>query len=503
MSISDIASSSALKIQSLLDMRQQIDDLQRQLGTGKKADTYAGLGVSTGLAVTLRSQLSAMSSFGDTITSVGIRLNTAQTALQQIDQSVHTVKSATQLTRYVIDQTGQTTDQRTSAGQLDQILAALNTQVGDNYIFSGASPDQPAVESLDHILNGNGARAGFKQIISERNQADLGASGLGRLVIPAAAGSVVSMSEDVAGSPFGFKLGAVNSALTGAIVTGPAGSPATISVNLGATNPNNGDTVKFTFNLPDGSTENLTLTATSSTTPGANQFTIGATPAATAANLQATLTASVGQLAQTSLSAASAIAAANDFFNVSAASPPRRVGGPPFTTATTLVSGTSANTVTWYTGEAGATSARSTATARIDKTISVSYGTRANEQGIRWAVQNIAVFAAMTFSSADPNASNRYSALTQRLGPNLDVPQGTQRIPDIEAELAGAQTSMKAVQDRLTQAKATAQNMSDSIEGISNEEVASKILALQTRLQASYQATTTLYHTSLVNYLSP
>jgi flagellar hook-associated protein 3 FlgL len=51
---------SALSVQTLIDMRNQLTDLQRQLGTGKKADTYAGLGLDRGLTVGLRSQLSAM-----------------------------------------------------------------------------------------------------------------------------------------------------------------------------------------------------------------------------------------------------------------------------------------------------------------------------------------------------------------------------------------------------------------------------------------------------------
>ena len=68
---------------------------------------------------------------------------------------------------------------------LDQLLALLNAQAGDRYLFSGRATDTPAVETLDHILNGNGARAGLKQLITERNQADLGADGRGRLTIGA------------------------------------------------------------------------------------------------------------------------------------------------------------------------------------------------------------------------------------------------------------------------------------------------------------------------------
>ena len=45
------------------------------------------------------------------------------------------------------------------------------------------------------------------------------------------------------------------------------------------------------------------------------------------------------------------------------------------------------------------------------------------------------------------------------------------------------------------------QTMLDSIEGVSPEETATKILALQTSLSASYQTTSMLYKLSLTNYI--
>lgn len=502
MSITGVGPSSSLLVQSLVDMRNKLDDLQTQLGTGMKSQTYAGLGIDSGLTVGLRSQLSALSGYGDTITNVGVRLNLAQTALGQISSIAQDARSQMSSTLSVaFNANGRTTGQSLAQGQLDQMLGLLNTQSGDRYLFSGRATDQATTDSTDHILNGNGAQAGFTQFLSERNQADLGANGLGRLVIPAASGSTVSMSEDVAGSPFGFKLASVTSNLTGATVMGPSGAPAAISVALGASNPNAGDTVKFTFNLPDGTTQDLTLTATTSATPGPNEFTIGATAAATAANLQATLTTSIGTLASTSLAAASAVAASNDFFDTDATHPPQRVNGPAFNTATSLVAGTSANTVSWYTGDDGTDPARSTAAARVDQSVVVSYGMRANEQALRLAVANVAVYAAMTFSASDPNANARYQALTQRLGTSLDGQPGTQRIADIEVDLAGAQTSVKAAKDRHQQTQGTLQDMLQQIETVPQEQVAAQILALQTSLQASLQTTAKLYQISLVNYL--
>lgn len=501
MSISGVGYGAGQVIQTLIDLRTQLNDLQTQFGTGRKSDTYAGLGIERGLAVSLRFQQSALDSYSQIMTLVATRLSIAQTTLTGLDQMRQDVRGALLSSPFSLDANGQTLDQKRARDQLDQILSALNGQAGDRYLFSGRSTDQPAVESRDRILNGDGARAGLRQITDERRQADLGSNGLGRLVIPAAAGSVVSIAEDVAGSPFGFKLAGVNSALTGATVSGPAGAPAGISIDLGASNPADGDTIAFTFALPDGSTETLTLTATASAAPGAGAFSIGATAADTAANLQAALAGAVSKLAATSLVAASATAAADDFFNVDAANPPRRVAGPPFETATALVAGTAADTVTWYLGEAGSDSARSTAVARIDPTLSVSYGLRANERAIRSLVAGVAVLAVMTFPASDTNGADRYQALTQRVGAALAEQPGTQKLADITVDLASAQTAMEATRSRQDIMRNTLTDLLQSIEGISQEEVGAKILVLQNQLQASLQLTAMLYNLSLVQYL--
>ena len=94
--------------------------------------------------------------------------------------------------------------------------------------------------------------------------------------------------------------------------------------------------------------------------------------------------------------------ASNEFFNADVNNPPLRVDGPPFDSSTGLVAGTSANSVIWYTGETGTDPARSSATARIDPSLTVNYGVRANEQGIRSLLQGVATMAAVTV----PNDAN-------------------------------------------------------------------------------------------------
>jgi flagellar hook-associated protein 3 FlgL len=498
MSISPIGAQSGLAIQQLVAMRQQFDDLQRQLSTGQKSSNYAGLGLDSGVTVSLNAQLSAISGYNDTISNVTTRINLMNTALGGMTDLATAVKAAMVQAPMGANGSGAALAQQTGQNSLDQLLSMLNMQAGGRYLFSGRATDQPAVDTLDHILNGDGTKAGLKQLISERTQADLGVGGLGRLTISTPTATSVQVDDDA--SPFGFKLASVSSNLTNATVTGPSGSPASLSVDMSGGNPNDGDTLTLRFTLPDGTNENLTLTATSASPPGANQFSIGATPAATAANLQAALTTAVGKLAATSLTAASAVSASNDFFNADAANPPQRVDGPPFDIATGMVAGTAANTVIWYMGEAASDPARATATARIDQSLVVSYGARANEDGIRTLVQNMATLAAVTVSPSDPNASDLSAALNQRLLGNLST-SGVQSITDIETDLASAQTSLSAAKGRHQQTSATLNDFLQQISGVSNESVSAQIFALQTRMQASMQTTAMLFQTNLVNYL--
>lgn len=497
--VTGIGTRSALAVQSLVDMRRQLDDLQRQLGTGKRSTTYAGLGLDRGLTVGLRAQISAMTGYGKSMQTIGLRLDFAMPALTRIGEIAQEVKIQAQQPA-AIKPSGRTLAQESALLQLDEMLEMLNTRASDRYIFGGRAVDAPPVATLDHVLDGDGARAGLKQLIQERTAADRGADGLGRLVIPAAAGTVVSVSEDVAGSPFGLKLVSASTTLTGAVVAGPAGAPPAVTVTLGAMNPNAGEVVRVTLALPDGTEETVTLTAsTSATAPG--EFSIGADSNATAANLQAALHAAVLEIGDTELAAASALAASDNFFNIDVGVPPQRVDGPPFDTAVALIAGTPANTVTWYTGEMGTDPARGSAIGRIDDSMTVRYGMRANEQALRWAVQHVAAFAAVTFPSSGASDAAEYAALAERVTRGLAYPAGVQRIEDIAAELANVQVTMQNTKERHVQMNHTLGGLLDSVEGVPTEQVAAEILALQTRLQASLQTTSMMYQISLVNYL--
>ncbi len=497
MSISSVGAQSGAAIQQLVRMRAQLDDLQRQISTGQKSNTYAGLGLDRGLTIGLRSQLSAMSAYGDTISNVGTRITLAQTALSRVGEIGNSTRSGMLQTNAA--NTSASTLQATARASLDELVGLLNTQAGDRYLFSGKATEQAPVASMTTMLDGQGGQAGLKQLISERLQADLGTAGMGRLTLNLPLSTAVSIQDD--SSPFGFKISSVDSTLSNAMIFPPSGTPpSTMMVDFSGI-PQPGETLTVRLTLPDGSSENLTLTASTNSPPKDGEFTIGATADDNATNLKAALTTSMTKLANTSLTAASAVQASNEFFDADVNNPPLRVDGPPFDSATGMVSGTAANTVIWYTGEAGSDPARSTATARIDKSLSVDYGVRASENGIRNVIQNVATLAAVTINPAASNASDVSAALNARLVGSLSNSSGGQTVADIQAELAGAQVSMQNAQDRHDQASATLGDFLQQIAVVSNEEVGAHICALQTRMQASMQTPAMMFQTSLVNYL--
>ncbi|MCW5681223.1 MAG: flagellar biosynthesis protein FlgL [Xanthobacteraceae bacterium] len=499
-SISGTSLTTTMAARTISQMRDQLSELQRQLGTGKKSDTYGGLGLGSGLVLNLRAQLTGMSVFSSNSINVQTRVSLMNTSLQRIgDLRDETRSDLAAPFDFTLVQGGQSAAQRSATGRLSEMLSLLNLDAGGRYLFSGRATDKPATDTMTRILNGEGAQAGLKQIISERLQADQGADLRGRIQVNAAAGSIVSLAEDGT-HPFGFKITGATTSF-GATITGPAGAPPSLSVDLGATNPPANGTVRITLAMPDGTSTAIELTATTANPPGDKQFTIGATPADTAANLTAAMDTELQRLAQVDLAAASAIQAGNDFFATDASNPPQRVAGPPFATAIAMVDGTPANTISWYLGDNNTDNARDTSIARVDDAITVSYGARANEEGIRWIVQNTAVFAAVGFSDSDLNARDRYYALAGRVGAAMNVPSGMQQIEAIQTEIAGANVSAQSAKQRIAERQPLLQDMIDGVENISDEEISVKLLALNTRMQASLQVTAMLSQLSLVNYI--
>lgn len=607
---------------ALFGMRQGLNILTNQLATGLKADSFGTLGSSRALSLVLRERVSAGDAYKANIDLVKPRLSMVAVTVDRLQKIGADSKGAASPGNYTIIDNGQTIAQREAYNNMTLALEALNADVNGRYLFGGRDTTQKPVESMDIVMNGQGAKAGYLTVVDERRRADLGADGLGRLVIPPTGNAVqlaestdtprltldsltstlsnttatlgaapnvldvsftgqpvagetldltvelpdtttvtitmtaqtgplpdpapagdfaigatpaetaqnfaaalqarIATESDAAGvpeanvvnpettfttsvtedgaHPFGFKLSSVGNGLSGVATTPLAGDPASFDITFTG-NPTAGQQMRIAVDMPDGTTEEIVLTAAAlplPVPPEKGSFAIGATPAETALNFQTALRSETARVADTTLVPASAEAAADMFFNIDADHPPLRIGGGTPETATALVSGTPDDTVHWYKGEAGLDSARATSSARIDSSVTVQYGVRANEAGIRDIIKQLAVMSSMTFSESDANGSARYAALMNRARGNLDEQANIQ---GMQVDLAVANRALTSTETRLRTTAATLEGMQYDAEGVDKEEVAVRILDLQTRLQASYETTSIVSRLSLVNFL--
>ena len=496
---------SSLNTDLLLSMRAQLDTLQRQLGTGQRSETYGGLGEGRLSSLNARAELSRIDGYRTAIDRTNTTLSVITATLERLDELALEVKAEMLTTSLTIEAGDRTASQVAASYRFQELASLLNTDVNGRFLFSGLSSDLEPVASVDSIIEGEGGRAGLRQVMAERAEADLGGTLAdpvlsGRLDI-AVAGPVVSLAES-GGDVFGFQLdlaSGVSSTSAGIVAGTPAGPPDQAAFEVvGPVAP--GETVRLALTLPDGTRESVVLTAAGPGDGGAGRFEVDPDPLVTAANLQASLAGVVDTLARVELVAASGVRAGSDFFDQD---PPLRVVPDAVNglAGATAVAADAVNTVRWYRGEDGPLDARQTATARIDEGQIINYGARANEDALRTALRETAVFMTMRFDAADPGSANRYQALTERSRANLDDPSARNLPRSIGVDVGTAGALMKATEDRHIQTRAVLQGLLDGTDGVSQEEVATRLLNLQTRLEASYTVTSILSELSLVNFL--
>jgi len=481
-------------------METQFASLQTQLATGNKANNLAELGSDRYFDLSIRARMSRLDGYSSNITMVNTRLDMFDQVTTQLDKVESDARSLMTPSAYGTDNINFGTVPSQARNTLDEVVQALNTDVNNRYLFGGSVTDRKPVAETSELIDGANGKAGFAQVASERQQADVGADGLGRLTLATVLGpDTVTLSEDGA-TPFGFKLSTVTASSAAISVTQPGGTaPQSLSLQFTG-QPAEGDSVSIGLTLPDGTADGVTLKAVTGT-PGAGEFQIGADADATAANFKAALAASLGTEGKTTLVAASNNAAADNFFN-GQGQPVMRVGGPDFAHATTLVTADPTTTVMWYSG-GDSTDPRATIQARVDDTQTVNYGAQANESGTLNLVRAMAVLSIQNFSTSDPTSEARFDAVANR---NLDRLSETHNseagsIERLGIELNDAKVSISDVSARHDNYNSQLQGMLSDIETVPDEQVAMQVLALQTRLQASFQATSLISQLSLVNYI--
>ncbi len=275
----------------LTEMKSQLDDLTRQLSTGRTADTYGGLGPGRTTSLSTRAAISAQDGYLAAITSADTRVKLTSASLTQLKTLTDSTRSSLNGLLASQNQALPATSVQSADNSLSAAIDALNQQSGDVYVFSGRATDTRPVVSRETILNGDAASGlvGLKTLIAEQKQADLGPAGNGRLT-QASSGTAITLTEDgnaQARANFGFSLVGASGSAGGAITTAVTAGTAPTVTPVFAQNPSDGMRVRVAVNLPDGSQATYDLTARTSPLAGStDSFAIGASPTETAANLK-------------------------------------------------------------------------------------------------------------------------------------------------------------------------------------------------------------------------
>lgn len=514
----------------LTSLKSQLNDLTEQLSSGLTAQSYGGLGTGRSAALSAQASISALNGYSAIIDTAQTRAKLGTTSLTQ----VVTVANDTNTTLQNGLQSTSTDTQAaksTALNNLNAALDALNQSDGSVYLFGGNKGAVAPVVDADTILNGTtdpstGATIdGLSTLVNEQVQADLGPQGNGRLTQSAPnSGNPITLTEGSSArtaapaGAFGFSLANMKASNSNALQVTSSGSPVTYSINVAA-QPNAGDTLTVQLGLPDGSTTALTLTASAvANSSSTTTFAIGATPADTANNLSQTLKNALADAAGTTLMASSTARASTNFFAAStdAHTTPQRIyadpsNGDPTYTYTGLdyfskppgLPTAPKQSVVWYQGESGPDStARASQTFQIGSSATIQLGARANEAPIQKVLAGLATVALGMPTGTTPNANNAYVAVAAQATSLLAASNTGQSVQDIVTDFSLASARMSNAASANTAQQSTLQNTVDGIEQASTEEVATKLMNLQTRLQASYQITASLSKLSLVNYMS-
>jgi flagellin-like hook-associated protein FlgL len=497
---------SSRPVNQLLSLRRELDDLQLQLGTGRKANAYAGLGALRQSSLDARAKLSSFDGFKQTIDQIDVRVSVMQAALSRFTAMTTEQRGANLDTVLVTVDERQSTAQKGARQRFDEVISLLNQEVDGRRLFSGRTTDTPATRSPVEIMDGSGARVGLRGVIEERVRADQGVPlvegaasySLGRLTVSAPAASPVTIA-DAGPMPFGFDVTSLTSFMSNVALTDNGASPRSVSFEATG-EPRLGETLELRLRLPSGRDVSIRLTAAREVKK-TGDFELGATPAATTANMRTALLGAIDKAAGTELRADSTLLASDRFFDIGDGRPPERVNVVTTPeTATATRAGTPDDTVHWYTADGAGDDARATSVARVDGSVRVAYGARANELGIRRMVANFAAFSAVEFDLSSESSKESYSIMALRVRDRLGE-QGGQTVSTIKSELVVVEQALKSATERQQNARAIFSDLVADIEGVDKDEVATRILELQTRLQASYQTTAMISRLSLVEYL--
>jgi len=127
------------------NIQSRINDLQTQLATGQKSQTYAGIANDSLRLVTLEASRSQVQQFLSNIDKAQQRLTLMDAGMQSIDSLVGDFRQTLNSALTAPDSAGR--DLKTLAANMRQMVVdLLNSSDGQSYLFGGTRTDRPPVD---------------------------------------------------------------------------------------------------------------------------------------------------------------------------------------------------------------------------------------------------------------------------------------------------------------------------------------------------------------------
>jgi flagellar hook-associated protein 3 FlgL len=192
--ISDLGMASRLVAESS-SIKKQLDTTTEQSASGLVSSSYSGLGTGAIVSLSLNPQIDASNTWSSNIDGATARMSATQNVMTEL------TSIASQFSSDLLDiTTASTTSIDTIAAQardaLQQVGTLLNTQVGNDYIFSGQDTANPAVPNPQSLASSSF----FTQIQSAMS--NLGANGA-----VTTTALIMSAAKASANSPFDPTIG--------------------------------------------------------------------------------------------------------------------------------------------------------------------------------------------------------------------------------------------------------------------------------------------------------
>lgn len=502
------AVSTIQSMQRLTSTRAALDDLQRQLTTERRSETFAGLGLDRRISLAARGHLAKLEAFREAITRAEPRAKIIEQSLQTLSKLAADTRSDLLTGVYGPNNPARLPMRDIAEGRFKAAIDALNAHLDGRFLFSGRASDRPPIASFDAIMNGADGRLGLRAFVDERLVAHdtTGPDARGRLGVAQMATplptATIAITQPPPAQPFGFAVPPTQtlpSWLTYAIEADGSGASLTVGAQ-----PVEGERVRIVLRdrLAGPGEYEIVLTARASGSGplGPNEFAVGDTEVETAAAFASALDEAVGRLAREQLAPAVRLDTAFAFFDDD--QPLGRPMPPPPATATTLVPGAVDDQVAWYRGEAGpggSAGARATAPVRVGDEEVIGLGARADEAAFRSVLASLGALATMSFE-ATSGGNDAHLRTADRLADRLSD-GGPGSLQATSREFGLARVAMQDAAERHKWTNTFLLDTLDDVEGVNREEIAAKILAAQTRLEASYRTTAMLSRLSLVNFL--